>query len=233
MPFTLKQFHIDDSGCGMPVSTDAIVLGAWANLSHSNTVLDIGTGSGVLALMAAQRSNASIVAVEYDQASCEVAKRNVAAGPWPERITVKHICIRDYVACSDKKFEHIICNPPYFLTGPQTTDESRANARHTNTLTFQHLIESMQSLLSQNGCASLILPCEVEVNFLQALSVSQLQVSKRVQVIPVRGKTARRLLLELNFAGGEVLEESLILRERDNTYTEEMVTLTKAFYLNL
>ncbi|RLV59762.1 DUF890 domain-containing protein [Parashewanella curva] len=233
MPFTLKQFHIDDSGCGMPVSTDAIILGAWANLSHSNTVLDIGTGSGVLALMAAQRSKASIVAVEYDQVSCDVAKKNIDASPWPERIKVEHMCIQKYAEITNTKFEHIICNPPYFLAGPQTTDASRANARHTNTLTFEHLIESIQNLLSKNGSASLILPCEVEVNFLKTLSTSSIKVSKRVQVIPVREKTARRLLLELNFVGGSVLEESLILRERDNTYTEEMIALTKDFYLNL
>ena len=119
MPFTFKLFHVDDSRCGMPVSTDGVLLGAWAPLVQAKTILDIGAGSGLLSLMAAQRSLAKITAIELDTDAALDCQQNFNASTWPERLEVICCDIQTYSqtcnrAEQGKQFEHIICNPPYF-----------------------------------------------------------------------------------------------------------------------
>ncbi|MBE8166775.1 MAG: methyltransferase, partial [Shewanella sp.] len=138
MPFTFKQFHIDDHNCGMRVSTDAVVLGAWAKLVTAKRILDIGAGSGLLSIMAAQRSRAMIIGVEIDSKACEAAKENCSNSPWDNRLSIANQSIEgfteEHIHLERDLFGHIICNPPYFVSGPQSCDAKRADARHTNSL---------------------------------------------------------------------------------------------------
>ncbi|RYV00938.1 tRNA(1)(Val) (adenine(37)-N(6))-methyltransferase [Shewanella sp. OPT22] len=234
MPFSFKQFHIDDSQCGMKVSTDSVILGAWAPLTHANNILDIGTGSGLLALMSAQRSQANIFAIELDAQACKAAKVNVEQSPWAHRVKVIQDDIIHYAAQHGAKFEHIICNPPYFLIGPQTQQQNRANARHTNTLSYQDLIDAIEALLSDNGTASLILPTEVADDFFSLIESSGLNLSAVKAIIPVEGSAQRRVLFSLSrVVQPTQFLEPLILRGKQNQYTDEMIELSKDFYLNL
>ncbi|MGB0895495.1 MAG: tRNA1(Val) (adenine(37)-N6)-methyltransferase [Parashewanella sp.] len=233
MPFSFKQFHVDDTNCGMKVSTDAVILGAWARLSNASQILDIGAGSGILSLMAAQRSTASITAVELDSDACKTAKLNVLASPWSERIEIIQTCIESYADNNDHQFDHIICNPPYFQTGPQSQLQSRANARHNNTLTLETLLHCIQKLLSSNGRATLILPFEIEQNFLPALKLTKLTMSHQLVIFPVREKQARRTIIELSFNTDSVSKSKLCIREPDGNYSKQMVELTKDFYLKM
>ncbi|MCL1076940.1 DUF890 domain-containing protein [Parashewanella spongiae] len=238
MPFTFKQFHIDDTHCGMRVSTDAIVLGGWANLSSAKRILDIGTGCGVLSIMAAQRSEATIVGVEIDATTCDVAKVNCLKSPWGERLKIVNQSIdvftAEYTGSKQERFEHIICNPPYFVSGPQSQDSKRAEARHTNSLTFTVLLTQIERLLKSTGRASLILPIESLGFFENALNDSELSIHRQQRVISVREKQPNRVLLEVGFNISFAIEmPALIIREKTGEYSEAMIVLTQAFYLKL
>ncbi len=234
MPFSFKQFQIDDSECGMKVSTDSVVLAAWAPLAHAKSILDIGTGSGLLALMSAQRSQADIVGIELNSQGVQAALANVLNSPWAKRIEIIQSDINTFAMQTDLTFDHVICNPPYFLTGPQTKIQHRADARHTNTLSFEQLIKAIERLLSNDGIASLILPTEVSATFFELVAQSSLNLALVQPICSVEGKAQRRVLFTLSKLKKETeYQSALILRDKQNQYTDEMVELTKDFYLNL
>ncbi|PMG39387.1 methyltransferase [Shewanella sp. 10N.286.52.B9] len=256
MPFSFKQFHIDDSRCGMPVSTDGVMLGAWANIKQSNTILDIGAGSGLLTLMAAQRAEQlaktavglsskaiKIVAVELDDLAAQDCLHNIANCPWAEMIELHHGAIQDfsalhlvqYKAKLSPLFDSIICNPPYFDNGPQSKLQQRATARHTDSLSFSELLKHIELLLAPHGAASLILPIESETRFTGALTQTSLAISKRVSVSTVSKKPPRRLLLELKHqAKIESTEHSsLVISDPSGQYSQQMIALCREFYLKL
>jgi len=160
--FTFKQFHIKASECGMPVSTDAILLGAWANIQDSCSILDIGCGTGVLSLMCAQRNAvAQITGVEIEINAFQATTTNYKNSPWKQRLHSNHIDIKHFVEQSVKQkreFEAIICNPPYFNEGEEAQNKQRAMARHTNTLSHLDLLNYCSTLLKENGSAHFVLP---------------------------------------------------------------------------
>ncbi|BDM63524.1 tRNA1(Val) (adenine(37)-N6)-methyltransferase [Shewanella sp. NFH-SH190041] len=235
MAFTFKQFHIEDFGCGMPVSTDGVILGAWAPLTDAGTILDIGAGSGLLSLMAAQRSQAHISAIEIDDTAAKACQANFAASPWAARLQLHHQAIQQFVLPHNALADHIICNPPYFETGPKSVKTGRAMARHTDTLGFTELLEAISRLLSNKGQASLILPTQSLSAFRSALTTQpNLHLIRRCELISVQGKAANRVLLLLGRQPiPECQTEQLVIRERNNQYSEQMISLTRDFYLNL
>lgn len=237
MPFTFKQFHVDDSLCGMPVSTDGVLLGAWASLTHARTVLDIGAGSGLLSLMAAQRSQANITAIELDHHAINACRHNFNASPWADRLTAHHGAIQNFVA-SPLPFEHIICNPPYFTNGPQSKTLSRSAARHTDTLSFDALLSAIKQCLSRTGGASLILPSVSLKSFLSQLPIHQLFPCQIMNVASVEGKNANRHLIYLQHeplqsAHALAPRSHLDIRTREGHFTDAMKALTQDFYLKL
>ncbi|WP_299492551.1 methyltransferase [uncultured Shewanella sp.] len=237
MPFTFKQFHINDSLCGMRVSTDSVLLGAWAPLRKAHRILDIGAGSGILSLMAAQRSKAQITAIELDKNAIEDCEYNFKASPWADRLRIHHISIQCF-ADKQASFDHIICNPPYFTQGPQSKSSARSTARHTDTLQFSELLSSIKKCLSQQGCASLILPSESLPDFLSKIIHFQLQLTHIVDVCSVEGKAPNRHLINLEHANLQnqpfpFSRTHLNIRTKEGEYTEKMRTLTQGFYLKL
>lgn len=246
MPFTFKQFHIDDSHCGMRVSTDGVLLGAWANLQHAEQILDIGAGSGLLSLMAAQRTapTSQIIAIELDKLASVDCQTNVQNSPWAHKITVIQTSIQHYMQqflqaaktslVPKTKFDHIICNPPYFSHGPQTQIEARAAARHTNHLSFDELALAIYHILSSTGEASLIIPYQEEIRLAQAFKVNNMHVCKRVEVSSVEGKPANRLLLAvMHGEQGHCQSGVLNIRDKLGCYSPQMANLCQDFYLKL
>lgn len=235
MAFTFKQFHINDELCGMPVSTDGIILGAWAPLAQAKTVLDIGAGSGLLSLMAAQRCDGKITAIELNKLAYEACVNNIKNSPWSQRVTAIHQNILHIVNSPFSTYEHIICNPPFFANGPQSSLSERAQARHTDSLSFEHLLFCIEKLLDPHGKASLILPMQSISIFTIALKQSALYIAQQQQIISVRGKTAHRYLLLLKkhstHPSRTQILSPLIIRETNNQYTQEMINLTRDFYL--
>ncbi|WP_299796062.1 tRNA1(Val) (adenine(37)-N6)-methyltransferase [uncultured Shewanella sp.] len=242
MPFTFKQFHIDDFGCGMPVSTDGVILGAWAPLSDAQNILDIGAGSGLLSLMATQRSKAEVTSVELDDTAANACQKNFAASPWASRLTLMHTSVQDFckhhLQSDSSLFDHIICNPPYFKGGTQSKNRLRAQARHTDTLDFGALLESIATLLSPEGTASLILPSQSMGDFELELAESPLEFTRITDISDSQRKAPHRHLFTLRHRTTDTEErrdrpntDHFYIKELDGRYTEQMRQLITGFYL--
>lgn len=247
--FTFKKFHINAFECGMPVSTDAVLLGAWANIKQSKSILDIGCGTGLLAIMCAQRNlTAKITAVEIEKNAFHAAQLNCFNSPWSDRLNVKHIAIEDFVKSvfslnqqETPYFDSIICNPPYFNHGEESRNNQRAVARHTSKLTHSDLLNYCNKLLKLQGTASFILPREeglallrLLLDFSQSDSNFHLQLSRLTYVKTTSTKAAKRVLIELvkEMTVVQHTEKEMIIHDGDN-YSAAFIALTGAFYLKM
>ncbi len=231
--FTFKQFHISEGQSGMPVSTDGVLLGAWADIESSQQILDIGTGTGLLALMCAQRTaTADITAIEINKEAYLSADQNVQHSPWSSRIQVLHSDIVHWQA--PHRFDAIICNPPYFNSGPVSQQNNRAIARHTHTLDHLSLLRQIDQRLKVNGYAHLILPVrEGEQLIVQAKSHG-LSLLRLCYVRANEKKPASRLLMTLGKeeASDPYVEETLFITQ-NGKYSSDFIALTKEFYLKM
>ncbi len=218
----------------MKVSTDGILLGAWTNLTNTNNLLDIGCGTGLLSLMAAQRNpQVQITAVDIESSAIESAQLNVTQSPWAKRITIIKQDIQHLAQNAQTAFDTIICNPPYFTTGLTADNDIRATARHTMTLSPQSLMDAIDQLITPTGAASLIIPTQENASFLQAATNHQLFVRRYTQVQTTPTKPASRLLIELvKVPVAQPILDSLVIQKQGH-YTPEFTQLTKDFYLKM
>ena len=230
--FKFKQFTIANRGdIGMPVSTDGVMLGAWAFQDAPQTVLDIGTGSGLLALMCAQRfPNTLIQAIDIDNNAYLTASDNIAQSPWVDRIEViqQDILEKGF----SRHFDAIICNPPYFTSGETAQNASRAIARHTQTLGHEDLILQLDSLLTPEGVAAFILPTNEGEAFIQLANTHGWVVARCCHVQTTLRKPATRLLFELKRHATCSIEENLTINA-DQGYSDQFIALTHQFYLKM
>lgn len=232
--FTFKQFHIDHSRCAMKVGTDGTLLGAWAALPpHAKKILDIGTGSGLIAIMAAQRHPiAKITAIDIDKDCVMQATENAVASPWTERIEVIETPLQEY--SPEEKFDVIISNPPYFADSMHSPDRQRTTARHTASLSFKELTEGVLRLLADDGLFAVILPT-TESELLLSASRGRLFTWRRCEVWSTPESGARRIMLELKREPPKDLakKEKIIIEQGGrHVYSEEYKALTADFYLN-
>lgn len=236
--FRFKQFTVQQDKCAMKIGTDGVLLGAWADTLQASSILDIGTGTGILALMSAQRNAKALIhALEIDRAAFEQASSNIENSPWKNRLRILHQSIQDY---SQKPliplFESIISNPPYFKieSGTLIKDAARRQARSTDTLTFDTLLDSVFSLLHPKGNFSVILPIDEGKEFMQLALQKKFYIKRCTEVIPREGKMSNRLLLELVLYDTLTEKKSLIIRtvEKGNHhYTTAFRQLHKDFLL--
>lgn len=233
--FTFKQFHVDDFGCGMPVSTDGILLGAWATLPQAGRVIDIGTGSGLLALMAAQRAPAArITAIDIDPAAVRAAASNFARSPWPERLCCLAQDVTRWGALQPAgSIAAIVCNPPYFNHGQQASCASRATARHTDSLSHDRLLATIRHLLDEHGQANLILPAYEGRRLLDEAEAHQLFCHRRCEIRSTEHKPVSRLLIALSKAPQREPETEHLSIHHQGRYSEAFRALTRDFYLKL
>ena len=232
--FTFKQFHIDHSRCAMKVGTDGTLLGAWATLPpHANKLLDIGTGSGLIAIKAAQRHPiAKITAIDIDKDCVMQATENAVASPWAERIEVIETPLQEY--SPEEKFDVIISNPPYFADSMHSPDKQRTTARHTASLSFKELTDGVLRLLADDGLFAVILPT-AESELLLSASRGRLFTWRRCEVWSTPESGARRIMLELKREPPKDLaKKAKIIIEQGgrHVYSEEYKALTADFYLN-
>lgn len=232
--FTFKQFHIDHSRCAMKVGTDGTLLGAWATLPpHAKKILDIGTGSGLIAIMAAQRHpTAKITAIDIDKDCVMQATENAVASPWAERIEVIESPLQEY--SQEEKFDVIISNPPYFADSMHSPDRQRTTARHTASLSFKELTDGVLRLLADDGLFAVILPT-AESELLLSASRGRLFTWRRCEVWSTPESGARRIMLELKKEPPKDLakKEKIIIEQGGrHVYSEEYKALTADFYLN-
>ena len=230
--FTFKQFHISHERCAMKVGTDGTLLGAWATLpSQAKQILDIGTGSGLIAIMIAQRHPfAQITAIDIDNDCILQARENIDACPWNSRIDLHHTSLQDFHP--EKKFDIIISNPPYFVDSLLSPDDKRSTARHTSTLSFEELTDGVVRLLAPKGKFSLILPPAESRLFLSAAR-GKLYLTRQTELWSTPQSGVRRILMELQASPPEILPntERLYIEDEEKNFSEEYRALTKDFYL--
>ncbi|MFM7015181.1 MAG: tRNA1(Val) (adenine(37)-N6)-methyltransferase [Bacteroidota bacterium] len=232
--FNFKQFSIQQELCSMKVGTDGVLIGAWANVSHASRILDIGTGTGLIALMLAQRSKATIVGVDAEENAFKQSEINFNASPWKERLTIVLSKIQEYL--SDEKFDIIVSNPPYFTGYYSSDDLSRDIARAADVLLpYEDLITAAKRLLKEEGRLSLILPADQQEKISSIALQNGFVLSRCTFVKTKIGKDPKRVLLELVNSNKEIelICDELVIQSDDNgrVYTQEYINLTKDFYL--
>lgn len=230
--FDFKQFRIHHDRCAMKVGTDGILLGAWANLQGAKRVLDIGCGSGLIALMAAQRCDARITGIEIDPPSAEQAQENCVASPFAGRISIVTADIRKFRP--EEKFDCLLSNPPYFEQTLLPPDPRRATARHTDGLNFAELLREAKRLMSPGGCFQTIIPYDAADRFCEAASLQEFFPTRRTDVATRTGKKPKRTLLCLTIGEktSPTLHDDLTLCHADGSRSREFAQLTKDFYLD-
>lgn len=237
--FVFKEFEVVQSNCAMKVGTDAVLLGAWFNVSQAGNVLDIGTGTGILAIMAAQRSHSFIDAIEIDEEAYLQALDNCKKSKWSNRIAVYHTSLQEYVPSARKKYDVIVSNPPYFSNSLQAASEPRTMARHTCSLNFEELIDGAALLLKLDGSFATILPIKEAEYFTAIARRYGLYASRITYVKTTCTKPAKRVLLQFGFQKISPVEETLIIEDearsdcemKQRVYSDEYKKLTSSFYL--
>lgn len=228
--FSFKQFTIQQSDCAMKVGTDGVLLGAWAPTDGVKRILDVGTGTGLIALQLAQRQpQATIDAVEIDAAAAAQAQENVKASPWADRVRVVCKDFRHYD--SAEKYDLIVSNPPYFVNALHCPDEQRNTARHTNQLNYELLFGRSAQLLAQDGQIAIIIPSEVGPLVVETAWKYGLHPRQKLQLFTKPTKPCRRWMLSFAQGLAPCQESSLVIHRPDGSYTEAYQQLTSEFYL--
>ena len=230
--FTFKQFTIRHDRCAMKVGTDGVLLGAWTNVDHSHRLLDVGTGTGLIALMLAQRCpQAYITAIDIDAEAVEQARENTLSSLWKDRVEVLLQDICTFPA--NQQFDTIVSNPPYFIDSLKCPDGQRNTARHTDTLDAARLLESVARLLTDNGRFSIILPAEQTDLLIQTAHFQGLYPSRQTAVITRPGLPPKRILMEFQKTKEAFHTDELIIELERHVYSEGYIALTKDFYLKM
>jgi len=218
----------------MKVGTDGVLLGAWTNLQHANTILDIGTGSGLIALMLAQRTadNVLIDAIEIEQHAFEQANENIKNTSWHDRVFTHHVALQEFE--SPRRYDLVVSNPPYFQNSQKPPNEKRGQARHTTSLSYPELLSSSATLLNSAGRLSVILPFTEGLQFIALATRYNLHCSRQWSFRTRREKPIERWLLEFSFAATPVPETGeILLYKHGEEWSDAYKELTREFYLKL
>jgi len=229
--FAFKQFKVEHDQCAMKVSTDGILLGAWADLSGASSLLDIGTGTGLLALMCKQRvPDLKVSAVEVDKAAYQQAVQNCQQSPWPD-ISIYHQCVQQFAA--ETKFDCVISNPPYFNHSLKGDNAARNTARHADSLSFAELLGAFRHLSHQDSRFNLILPTTEAQLFITLAQQQGLYLNRHCQVQAMPNKPFSRSLMTFSYEQSEISTTKLCIRANDNSYTPQYQALCREFYLKM
>lgn len=234
--FQFKQFSVIQDKCAMKVGTDGVLLGAWISPNEEpQKILDVGTGSGVISLMLAQRfPNSQIEALEIDGDAYEQAVSNFENAPWADRLFCYHASFQEYFQeVDDEKYDLIISNPPFYLSTQKTEDSQRNQARFDDSLPFEHLFYGASKLLAEEGIFTLIIPFEREKEALEIATQMHLKPAKITRVKGTESAPVKRSLLQFQFNTRGTDISDLILEKERHVYTEEYQQLVKEFYLKL
>ncbi|WP_125557965.1 tRNA1(Val) (adenine(37)-N6)-methyltransferase [Pseudoalteromonas rubra] len=229
--FAFKQFTVAQSRSAMKVSTDGVLFGAWVCVTGAQRMLDIGAGTGLLSLMCKQRAPSLMIdAVEIDAQACLDARDNVHASPW-QGIRVHQTPIQTFAA--DQPYDLVISNPPYFNHSLKGPDVARNTARHTDSLSFLHLIEAFKLHSHAQGRLAVILPAKEGLAFIALAQQHGLYLARRCDVTMTPGKPVSRLMLEWHRAQTGLVQEALCVRTQDGAYSATFIDLCRDFYLKM
>lgn len=232
--FRFKQFTVRQDQCAMKVGTDGVLLGAWTKPLNAQKILDIGTGTGLIALMIAQKSEALIDAIDIDEPSTRQATENFALSPWASRLKAVHISIQEFAEITPERYDLIVSNPPYFIGAHPAPSEARNVARHMNeSLTIEELTDCVKKLLKPAGRFCVIFPFMEGMKFLEYAETHGLYANHLTKVKTKSDKTEKRLMMEFELVRKGMIEDELTIQESDDSYTSQYVELTKDYYIGL
>ena len=233
--FQFKQFRIRQDQCAMKVCTDSCVLGAYADVRHATRILDIGTGTGLLALMLAQRTDAHIDAVEIDKAAARQAAENAAQSPWASRIRVVENSILDFAQTHPAPYDCIVSNPPFFSNHLKRRDARQNAALHDDTLQLPDLVRVVQQLLTPQGRFIVMLPPHESTLLAGLCAETGLHKTEQLRLHDCVGGKLIRMIGGFGFSGDTILQASdLCIKDAGNQhYTDEFVRLLQPYYLHL
>lgn len=227
--FHFKRFTVNQDRCAMKVGTDGVLLGAWVKTGDVNKVLDIGTGTGLIALMIAQKSDASVDAIDIDRPAFEQATQNARISPWSERIRVIHSSLQDFKP--GYRYDLIVSNPPYFIDSYAASGEARNLARSASaSLSYDELLNGVVRLLNITGRFCVILPYKEGLFFREKAEQSGLFCNKLVNVKTGKDKPYKRVLMEFSRREEELSEVELVIHFDNRNFTEEYKSLTGDYY---
>jgi len=231
--FHFKKFSIDDSKAAMKIGTDAVLLGAWVPCSSETRILDIGTGSGILALMMAQRNTNSLIdAVEIDSEASIQAELNVHLSPWPGQVHIFNTTIQDFSFANKYNYSLIICNPPFFTDSLKAPDKARNTARHNDTLPVNDLLQCTSNLLTENGKAAFIIPADAYENWKFEAAKQNLYPTHTTWVKSSESHAPHRVMLAFSRSKAvEIIDNEISIYSSKNIYSPEYMELTRDFYL--
>lgn len=215
----------------MKVGTDGVLLGAWTDTTGTQQILDIGTGTGLIALMMAQRAQAQIDAVDIDENACIQSRENVLRSPWSEQINVYHGSVQDYATTCPKRYDLLVSNPPFFENADKPQELARTVARHSDSLQQVDILQVAQQLLHGSGRLAVIYPPEQAKIFQQKANELGFFSNRKLCVKPKLDSQTKRILLELGKSKSQYQETTIVLEAARHVYTPEFVALIKDFYL--
>lgn len=232
-PFIFKQFKVEQDLVPMKVGTDGVLVGAWANLEGVSKTLDIGTGTGVISLILAQRliGKAEIHAIDVDDKAIIQSSDNFKNSPWPEKFAVHHSSIQEFGMTSTERFDLIISNPPFFTGGMLSENNDRNDVRHAIKLPHGDLLLAVSKLLKQDGSLVIILPYLQGLRFIEISESYRLYPTRITEVKSRTDKTVERLLIQFKKGKSLVMENELIIHADGDEFTNEYKSLTGDFYL--
>ncbi|MCF2859101.1 methyltransferase [Pseudoalteromonas sp. SMS1] len=229
--FAFKQFKIDQKRAAMKVSTDGIMFGAWVSLENARSLLDIGTGTGILSLMAKQRMpELNVVAIEIDDHAVLDAKDNITASPWPE-IELVQQAVQQFD--TTQQFDLVISNPPYFQASLKGGNVRRNVARHTDSLSFEELIDAFLRVAHSSARLAIILPTEAGNTFISLAKQKKLYLARLCEVKTTPTKGVSRVMFEMSTGACNTLKETLCIYDEQGKYSQAYTSLCKAFYLKM
>lgn len=228
--FKFKEFSISQDICPMKISTDSVLIGAWASVGSTASILDIGTGSGIIALMLAQRSNGIIDAIDMDEHACSQAKDNFSKSKWKNRVNIFQSSLQNFFP--DKKYDVIVSNPPYFPLPNSHKEKERTHGKYTHALSFVELAEGVIRLLSAKGSFYVIFPVHEGAFFTNEAEKRKLFLTDYVWVKTTnRKKFPKRILMKFELDEKPINDNKLFVIQNDTGYTNEYKELTKDYYL--
>lgn len=229
--FKFKQFTIYQDQCAMKVGTDGVLLGAYAHFDNPKNILDIGTGTGLLSLMMAQKfPNAAITAIEIEEKAFKQAKSNFEIADLGKNILSFHTSFQDFT--TNQKFDLIVCNPPFFINALKPENQERLFARHTDFLPILFLMEKVKLLLNENGCFYMIFPAENLIEIEKECEANQLFINEKLLIKPTTEKAEKRIIFQIGLHQKPLFSNTLIIESERHQYSEAYKNLTKDFYLN-
>lgn len=231
MGFTFKQFHIEQDQCAMKVGTDGVLLGSWAN--GGEHILDIGTGTGLLALMMAQRFEKSLIdAIEIEENAYQQAVQNVAKSVFKSKINIIHSSLQNFAKSNINQYDSIICNPPYFVNSLKNNKKSKTIARHNDTLPFNELISLAYKLLKTEGTLSLVLPVNIFPLIETEAVIYGFFLSRKISIKTTEKKQPKRVLVEYKKEPTQIETSTEYLLNQNGEKSIWYQQLTNIFYIN-